>query len=85
MLLTGFGDSQMIVKVTEGATSSSPEMCWALQVNWASVSSFSAEYSSVEEVVERPVSGFTTTEARMEIPKPKTKSLFKNFNKEKKN
>lgn len=72
MLLEEFCDSQVIVKVTGEDTSSVPTVCWVLQVNWAPVSSFSAEYSSTEVVVERPVSGSTSTEAWMEIPRQKT-------------
>lgn len=72
MLLAGFYDSQVMLKVIGEDTSSTSPVCWVLQVNWASVSPFSAEYSSVEEVVERPVSGSTTTEDWMEIPRQKT-------------
>ena len=69
MLFAAFGDSHVIEKVTGEDTSSAPTVGCVMQVNWASVSSFSAEYSSTEEVVERPVSGSTCTEAWMEIPK----------------
>ncbi len=79
-----FGDSQVIVKVTGEDTSSAPTVCRVLQLNWASVSSFSAEYSSMEEVVERPVAGSTSTEAWMEIPGQENKELcLKTLNKDK--
>lgn len=72
MLFAVFGDSHVIEKLIGEDTSSAPAVCCVLQVNWASVSSFLAEYSSTEVVVERPVSGSTCTEAWMEIPKQET-------------
>lgn len=71
-LSAGFADSQVMVKITGEDISSAPRVCWVLQANSASVSSFSAEYSSTEEVVERPVTGSTCTEASMEIPREET-------------
>lgn len=65
-------DSQVIVKVTREDTSSWPSESWVLHVNLASVSSFLAEYSSVEVVVRRPVTESTEVEAWMEIPRHKT-------------
>lgn len=82
-VLAGFGDSQVIVKVTGWDTSSGPMGCRVLQLNWASVSSFLAEYSSTEEVVDRPVTGSTCTEVWIEIPEQETNNLFEHSDKEK--
>jgi len=73
--LRGLGDSQVILKVTGEDTIPAAWVFLALQVNTASVSSFCAEYSSTEEVVERPVTSFTSTEAWMEIPRQKTNNF----------
>lgn len=62
-------DSQVIVKFMEEDSSGRPS---ARHLNLAPVSSFIAEYSSVEVVVERPVLDSTTTETLMEIPRQKT-------------
>lgn len=72
-----FSNSHVIVMDTGADKSSLPTTCWVLQVNWASESSFFAEYSRVEEVVERPVCGSTNTTAWMEIPGQKTNKHFK--------
>lgn len=57
------------MKVTGWDTRSSSTV---LHVNWAFVSSFLAEYSRVEEVVDSPVTASTSTEVRMEIPTQET-------------
>lgn len=75
-LLKGLDDSQVIVKVAGEDTNSLPTACWVLQVNSAPASSFLAEYFSMEEVVERPVTGSTATVAWMEIPRQKTNNFF---------
>lgn len=66
-----------MVKVAGGENSSEPTVGLVLQVNSAPVSSFCAEYSSVEVVVERPVAGFTSTEALMDIPGRATNNFKK--------
>lgn len=58
-----------MVKVTGWDTRSSSTVP---HVNWAFVSSFLAEYSRVEEVVDSPVMASTSTEVRMEIPTQET-------------
>lgn len=55
------------MKVTGWDTRSSSTV---LHVNSAFVSSFLAEYSRTEEVVDSPVMGSTSTEAWMEVPVP---------------
>lgn len=62
-------DSQVIVKFMEEDSSGRLS---ARHSNLAPVSSFVAEYSSMEVVVERPVPNSTSTEALMEIPRQKT-------------
>lgn len=58
-------DSQVMLKVTGWDTRSSSTV---LHMNCAFVSSFLAEYSRTEEVVDSPVMGSTSTEAWMEVP-----------------
>ena len=58
----------MTVKVSGAVAKSSPAGCWEPQVNWVSVSSFSAVYWRTEEVVESPVVESTSTEVVTTIP-----------------
>lgn len=68
------GDSHVMVKVTGWDNRSSSIV---LHVNWAFASSFLAEYSRTEEVVDSPVTGSTSTEAEMEIPTQETNDVQK--------
>lgn len=64
-------DSQVTVKETEGVSSSAPPWCLLTQLNFESASSFPAENSRVENVLERPEAGSTWTEVWMVTPEHK--------------